>query len=102
MVRELRASDHCVVRSLSGQVGRATIERRAVAVGVVARSGALVTATPADAPPITRAFPRPHPSPRRRGGGGLPPHRAPPAGAAASATGRRCGARLRRLVTVVG
>src|SRR3954469_10064347 len=87
MVRELRASDHCVVRLLSGQVGQATIERRAVAVGVVARSGAPVTAMPADAPPITRAFPRPHPSRRRWVVRGLAPHRAAPAGAAASATG---------------
>src|SRR4051794_40050925 len=95
MVRELRASDHCGVRSLGGQAGQATIERRAVAVGVVARSGALVTAMPADAPPVTRAFQRSHPWRRGRVVRGLAPPRAAPAGAAASSTrvvvaGRAC------------
>ena len=46
MVLAVRASDHWGVRSFGEQAGQATIEWLAVAVGVVALSGAFVTATP--------------------------------------------------------
>ena len=56
MVRGARASDHWGVRSFGEQAGQATLERQVVAAGVVALSGALVTAVPAVAPHITSAF----------------------------------------------
>jgi hypothetical protein len=102
MALGVRASDHCRVRSFGGQAGQATIEWLAVAVGVVALSGALVTAMPPVAPQITSAF---QTLICRVGGGSCavsPPNRAAPAGAAARSTDRRSGARLRRLVTVAG
>jgi hypothetical protein len=83
MVRGACASDHSAVRSFDEQAGQATLEWLAVAVGVVALSGALVTATPAVAPRITSAFQTPHLSRRRRVARGLAPHRATRAGAAA-------------------
>ena len=66
------------------QADQATLEWLAVAVGVVALSGALVTATPAVAP-RSPARSDPHLSRRRRVVRGLAPHRAARAGATARA-----------------
>ena len=89
-----------MVRSFDEQVGQATLEWLAVAVGVVALSGALVTATPAVAPQITSTF---QTLICRVGGGScaVSPPTAPPAPARPRiSSGRSPGARLRRFVTV--
>jgi hypothetical protein len=77
MVRGACASDHAGVRSFGEQAGQATHERLVVAVGVVALSGARVTAVPAVAPQITSAF---QTLIRRVGGGScaVSPPTAPP------------------------
>ena len=90
MVRGARASDHWGVRSFGEQAGQATLERQVVAAGVVALSGALVTAVPAVAPHITSTFQTLIP---RVGGGScaVSPPTAPPAPARPPATGTASG-----------
>ena len=79
-----------MVRSFDEQADQATIEWLAVAVGVVALSGALVTATPAVAPRSPARF-RPSSVASAAGRARSRPHRAARAGATARARAVRRG-----------